>query len=92
MNGSSPVTASPHSSSRRRFLRSAGAGVAGASLLDMLGARRAPAQLKGTSLRILMWSHFVPAYDAWLDEFAKKWGDANGVRTRIVRPSSENST
>ena len=83
MNGSSPVTASPHSSSRRRFLRSAGAGVAGASLLDMLGARRAPAQLKGTSLRILMWSHFVPAYDAWLDEFAKKWGDANGVRTRL---------
>jgi multiple sugar transport system substrate-binding protein len=69
--------------SRRTFLRATGAGVAGASLLDMLAARRAPAQLKGTSLRILMWSHFVPAYDAWLDDFTKKWGEQNGVRVRI---------
>jgi multiple sugar transport system substrate-binding protein len=71
--------------SRRGFLRLTGAAVAGASLADMLRARQAPAQLKGTSLRIIMWSHFVPAYDVWLDEFSKKWGDANGVRVRIDR-------
>ncbi len=68
---------------RRGFLRVAGAGAAGGALLDMLAARRAPAQLRGTSLRILMWSHFVPAYDAWLDDFARKWGQQNGVRVRI---------
>ncbi|HEV8628363.1 MAG TPA: extracellular solute-binding protein [Acidimicrobiia bacterium] len=72
-----------HSLSRRRFLGAAGAGLAGATLVDMLGARRAPAQLRGTSLRMLKWSHFVPAYDAWFDDFAKKWGDQNGVRVRV---------
>ncbi|MDO8537173.1 MAG: extracellular solute-binding protein [bacterium] len=30
-------------------------------------------------LKILQWKHFVPAYDAWFDEFAKKWGEDNGV-------------
>ncbi len=69
--------------SRRGFLKIGGAGVAGGSLLTMLDARRAPAQIKGTSLRIIMWSHFIPAYDAWLDDFAKKWGDQQGVRVRI---------
>src|SRR5262245_39971026 len=69
--------------SRRGFLKVTGAGVAGGSLLTMFQARQAPAQLKGTSLRVLTWSHFVPAYDAWLDNFAKEWGEKNGVRVRI---------
>ena len=30
-----------------------------------------------------MWSHFVPAYDAWFDDFAKKWGEKNGVKVRV---------
>jgi multiple sugar transport system substrate-binding protein len=68
---------------RRGFLRVTTASVAGASLLSMLEARQAPAQPRGTSLRILTWSHFIPAYDAWLDDFAKKWGDKNGVRVRL---------
>jgi multiple sugar transport system substrate-binding protein len=80
-SGTAPTDHAPVS--RRRFLGVTSAGVGGASLLDMLAARRAPAQLKGTSLRILTWSHFIPAYDAWLDDFAKKWGDNNGVRVRI---------
>jgi len=70
---------------RREFLKTTGVGVAGASLATMLSARRAPAQLKGTSLRILQWSHFVPAYDTWFDDFVKKWGDANGVNVRVDR-------
>ncbi|MBI4608428.1 MAG: extracellular solute-binding protein [Candidatus Rokubacteria bacterium] len=68
---------------RRDFLRTAGVGVAGASLGTMLAARQAPAQLRGTSLRILQWSHFVPAYDAWFDKSAKEWGEKNGVRVRV---------
>ena len=75
-NDSTPV-------SRRGFIKAAGAGVAGASLLTMLDARQAPAQIKGTSLRILTWSHFIPAYDAWLDDFSKKWGEKNGVKVRV---------
>jgi multiple sugar transport system substrate-binding protein len=35
----------------------------------------------GTSgtLKILLWSHFVPKYDSWFDPWAKKWGQDNGV-------------
>ncbi len=69
--------------SRRRFLRTAGTGLAGGALASMFAARTAPAQIRGTSLRMLLWSHFVPAYDAWLDKFAKEWGDKNGVRVRV---------
>ena len=70
---------------RREFLKTTATGVAGASLLTMLQARQAPAQIKGTSLRILQWSHFVPAYDTWFDEFVKKWGEQAGVKVRVDR-------
>src|SRR5712692_9815727 len=73
----------PAQASRRRFLKAAGAGVAGASLLTMLDTRQAPAQLKGTTLRILTWSHFIPAYDIWFDKFSAEWGDKNGVKVRV---------
>jgi len=69
--------------SRRGFLKVAGGGVAGSSLLTMLEARQAPAQIKGTTLRILQWSHFIPAYDAWYDKFAGEWGEKNGVKVRV---------
>ncbi len=72
-----------HTLNRRKFLTAAGAGVAGSSLLTMLDARQAPAQIKGTTLRILQWSHFIPAYDAWYDKFAKEWGDKTGVKVRV---------
>src|SRR2546426_12244847 len=78
------VTLTKHGSvSRRGFLKVAGAGVAGSSLLTLLEARQAPAQIKGTTLRILQWSHFIPAYDGWYDKFAKEWGDKNGVKVRV---------
>ena len=72
-----------HTVSRRSFLKIAGGSAAAGSLLTMLDARQAPAQLKGTGLRILQWSHFVPAYDVWLDDFARKWGEQNGVNVRL---------
>src|SRR2546425_13095900 len=70
---------------RRDFLRKAGLGAAGASVATMLATRQAPAQIRGTSLRVLQWSHFVPAYDVWFDKFTKEWGDKNGVRVRVDR-------
>src|SRR5262245_45623829 len=78
-----PTTKNHGPVSRRRFLRVAGAGVAGSSILSMIDARQAPAQIKGTNLRILTWSHFIPAYDTWFDKMAKEWGDKNGVKVRV---------
>lgn len=34
-------------------------------------------------LKILMWSHFVPAYDVWFDKFATDWGNTNNVKVRV---------
>ena len=83
MTDPQPAKPSPSTLNRRKFLATAGAGVAGSSLLTMLDARQAPAQIKGTTLRILQWSHFIPAYDAWYDKFAKEWGEKNGVKVRV---------
>lgn len=38
---------------------------------------------EGTQLQIMQWSHFVPAYDVWFDEFAPAWGEANGVEVTV---------
>src|SRR5499425_2062973 len=79
-----PADASPSTLNRRKFLATAGTGVAGGSLLTMLDAKQAPAQIKGTTLRILQWSHFIPAYDTWYDsKFTKEWGEQNGVKVRV---------
>ena len=40
-------------------------------------------QLAGT-LRILQWSHFVPAYDKWFDgTYTKEWGQKNDVDVQV---------
>jgi multiple sugar transport system substrate-binding protein len=39
-------------------------------------------QLAG-ELRIMQWAHFVPAYDQWLDDYAKAWGDRNQVSVTV---------
>jgi multiple sugar transport system substrate-binding protein len=38
---------------------------------------------EGTELRILQWSHFVPNYDTWFDQFATAWGDEAGVNVTV---------
>src|SRR5713101_7708407 len=83
MSDPRPVQTESTSVSRRRFLEIGGAGVAAGSLLTMLDARQAPAQIKGTNLRMLLWSHYVPAYDVWFDKFTKEWGDKTGVKVRV---------
>jgi hypothetical protein len=52
MSDGQPILKNPGSIGRRRFLKVTGGAVAGSSLLTMLDARQAPAQLKGTTLRI----------------------------------------
>ena len=39
-------------------------------------------QLSG-DLRILLWSHFVPQHDGWIDSFAADWGEEVGVNVTV---------
>ena len=41
-----------------------------------------PAKLGGR-MTMILWSHFVPAYDEWFDKMATDWGKANGVEVRV---------
>jgi len=34
-------------------------------------------------LRILLWSHFVPAHDTWFDPFVQEWGSQTGVNVTV---------
>lgn len=44
----------------------------------------APPSRKVTGdLKILLWSHFVPAHDMWFDRFAKDWGTQTGVNVTV---------
>ncbi len=70
---------------RRNFLERTGAvalGAAGlgATLSSPFVARSYAAS---KSLKIIQWSHFVPAFDTWLDGFCKEWGEKNGVHVTI---------
>ena len=49
------------------------------------GATQAPAISSGQKpqLRILQWSHFVPAWDKWYDAWVKDWGTKNGVDASV---------
>lgn len=42
-----------------------------------------PASSLSGSLRILMWSHFVPSHDEWFDAFARDWGRKVGVDVTV---------
>ncbi len=79
--------------SRRDFLRL----TAGAAAVTVLGGACASGSEKpeGTSgaesggkgkqtLRIVQWSHFVPAYDAWFDgEYTRRWGEEHDVEVIV---------
>src|SRR5712672_1379873 len=70
--------------SRRDFMKIAGAGGIAAGSLGpaFLFAERAAAQQK--TLKILQWSHFVPAYDTWFDgTFAKQWGEKHNTNVVV---------
>jgi multiple sugar transport system substrate-binding protein len=70
--------------SRRGFLKATGALALAAGAGPGIAACTGPASSPGTGgggkqLRILQWSHFIPAYDKWFDGFAKQWGQDNGI-------------
>ena len=42
-----------------------------------------PASQLSGDLRILMWSHFIPAHDEWFDQWATEWGEQVGVKVTV---------
>lgn len=76
--------------SRRELLRRAGLGAV-VLVYGGAGAKKAVAgvplyrhkELKGT-LKILQWSHFVPAYDKWFDNtYTQVWGKKNDTEVIV---------
>jgi multiple sugar transport system substrate-binding protein len=70
--------------SRRDFIKIAGAGGIAAGTLGpaFLFPQRAAAQQK--TLKIIQWSHFVPAYDEWFDKtFCKQWGEKHNTQVTV---------
>ncbi|MGE5136733.1 MAG: ABC transporter substrate-binding protein [Gemmatimonadota bacterium] len=82
-----PVTASSAHPSRRDFLKKSGtaglllaAGPAAlAACSTATGVGGGGASSASSTIKILLWSHFVPRYDSWFDPWAKNWGKKNGV-------------
>ncbi len=68
---------------RREFVKAAGVGaLAAAGAASGIVPRLARAQQK--TLKIIQWSHFVPAYDKWFDgEFCVEWGQKNDTKVIV---------
>ncbi|MBV9173813.1 MAG: hypothetical protein JOZ81_27440 [Chloroflexi bacterium] len=64
----------------------AGTAAAGATQPAQTGP--APVAKQGSTISVLLWSHFVPAYDDWLDQFGKDWGSKNNVTVKIDHVST----
>lgn len=66
---------------RRTFFRDVGIGAAGLTLAPKI---MSGFQAKGPrTLKLLQWSHFVPSYDVWFDQYAKGWGARNNVEVTV---------
>src|SRR5436190_14382084 len=63
---------------RREFLARVSGAAAAFALAPQIVTKR-----RERTLRILQWSHFVPSYDAWFDQFAKDWGAAHEVDVTV---------
>jgi multiple sugar transport system substrate-binding protein len=77
---------------RRGLLKGAATAGMGAAVAACGLPGAAPASTKSNGpkqLSILQWSHFIPAYDTWLDGFVKDWGQKNGVKASIDHISTD---
>ncbi len=96
-NDSPTVDQPDHKSvTRREFIKIAAAASASAILAACApaaptppapGAQGAPAgaptALRGTTLNMLQWSHFVPEGDKYFDQWAADWGKKNNVDVKV---------
>src|SRR3546814_8998566 len=66
---------------RRRVIETAAAAGVAATVGPFVLTRPARA---ATTLKILQWNHFVPAYDKWFNEtYVKEWGAANDTEVVV---------
>src|SRR5436189_6240847 len=63
---------------RRQFVRTTGVAAAATVLGPTIWVKRQQKRLK-----IIQWSHLVPAYDAGLDEEPKDWATVRGVKVTV---------
>ena len=69
---------------RRDFLKfTAGAAGAAAAAGRFGSLLTTVARAQQRELRIMTWSHFVPAFDTWFDPWAEKWGQGKGIRVTV---------
>ncbi|MGE5336539.1 MAG: ABC transporter substrate-binding protein [Gemmatimonadota bacterium] len=69
-------------SNRRRFIGAIGAAGVAARLSPLILTSKARAAQR--TLKILQWSHFVPAYDTWFDNtYTKQWGEKNDTNVVV---------
>ena len=76
--------------SRRELVKSAGAVLTLGALPAVACGRRGRQPSPGRkTLRILQWSHFIPAYDRWFDGvYTKEWGEKNGISVIVDHMAS----
>jgi len=76
--------------SRREFVKSSAAAVAAGALPGLACARKGKQPAPGRkTLKILQWSHFIPAYDRWFDGVhTKQWGQMNGTTVTVDHMAS----
>lgn len=68
---------------RRRLLKQAGLTIVAASAPSLTAPFISKALAETKSLSIVQWSHFVPEYDKWFDQFAKDWGTKNNISVTV---------
>jgi multiple sugar transport system substrate-binding protein len=69
---------------RRQFIVRGGKLVAAGAVAAAVGPTIVSRDARAAgSLKILQWSHFVPAYDKWFDPFAKEWGSKHGLEVTV---------
>lgn len=59
------------------------AGSAVATTGDPNAKYAGPVIEKGGTLKLLMWAHYVPAYDDYFDKWATDWGTKNGLKVTV---------
>src|SRR5258708_12569439 len=69
--------------SRREFVKLTGAGALAAGVGPAFLFPR-PAGAASKTLKILQWSHFIPAHDKWFDGvFTKEWGEKHDTTVTV---------
>ncbi|HEV8230815.1 MAG TPA: carbohydrate ABC transporter substrate-binding protein, partial [Thermoanaerobaculia bacterium] len=80
----------PRKLSRRELVRDAGAALAIGALPSLAcGRRRKQPAPRPRTLKILQWSHFIPAYDRWFDGvYTREWGEKNNTVVTVDHMAS----